>query len=145
MKPNPNEYAIVIREEIHEGETYVVGRALEFPNICVFASDVESAREQVIDLIETIQDMCIEDGENMPLPMSLQQENFSGRVTLRMPASLHARTARQAEQENVSLNQYIVTALAHYAGMQTLSHSSDDDSTCKPQHKTQKLKKHDAA
>lgn len=37
------------------------------------------------------------------------------RLTLRLPESLHRQLEDQAKQENVSLNQYLVYALARYA------------------------------
>ena len=40
----------------------------------------------------------------------------SGRLLLRMPPELHAEVAREAEREHVSLNQYIVGALADAVG-----------------------------
>ena len=41
---------------------------------------------------------------------------YSGKVNLRMPKSLHRDLARRAQQEGVSLNQTIVTALARSVG-----------------------------
>ena len=46
----------------------------------------------------------------------LERREYSGRVHLRMPRSLHRDLARRAEQEGVSLNQVIVTALARSVG-----------------------------
>lgn len=42
------------------------------------------------------------------LPIS----NYSGRFIIRAPKSLHARLAREAAKEGVSLNQYVVSRLA---------------------------------
>lgn len=41
---------------------------------------------------------------------------YSGRLLLRMPPELHADVARRAEREHLSLNQYIVRALAGSVG-----------------------------
>lgn len=41
---------------------------------------------------------------------------YSGKVNLRMPKSLHRDLAHRAQQEGVSLNQMIVTALARSVG-----------------------------
>jgi hypothetical protein len=40
------------------------------------------------------------------------EQAFSGRLLLRMPPTLHAALAREAERERTSLNRFIVTALA---------------------------------
>ena len=41
---------------------------------------------------------------------------YSGKINLRMPKSLHRDLAHRAEQEGVSLNQLIVTALVRSVG-----------------------------
>lgn len=46
----------------------------------------------------------------------IEEREYSGRIHLRMPRSLHRDLAHRAEQENVSLNQLIVTALARSVG-----------------------------
>ncbi|TKB31861.1 MAG: toxin-antitoxin system HicB family antitoxin, partial [Mesorhizobium sp.] len=40
-----------------------------------------------------------------------------GKLVLRMPKSLHQRTALYAERDGVSLNQFIVTCLAEQVGL----------------------------
>lgn len=42
--------------------------------------------------------------------------DYSGKVMLRIPSSLHRELARQAEQEGVSLNQFAAAALAGAVG-----------------------------
>ena len=51
----------------------------------------------------------------MPVPAS-GVEDYSGRVTLRVPRTLHRSLALMAEDEGVSLNQLMVTALADFRG-----------------------------
>ena len=46
----------------------------------------------------------------------LERREYSGKVNVRMPKSLHRDLAHRAEQEGVSLNQLIVTALARSVG-----------------------------
>ena len=41
-----------------------------------------------------------------------ERRDFSGRLLLRMPPALHAEVSRKAELEQVSLNQFITTAVA---------------------------------
>jgi len=49
-------------------------------------------------------------GQDIPLPRT--EEEYSGRILLRLPRSLHRRLAQAARREEVSLNQYIVSLLA---------------------------------
>jgi predicted HicB family RNase H-like nuclease len=44
------------------------------------------------------------------------ERTYSGKVNLRMPRSLHRDLARRAEEEGVSLNQFMVVALARAVG-----------------------------
>jgi antitoxin HicB len=56
----------------------------------------------------------IEDGLFIPAPLP---EEFSGRISLRMPAALHASLAANAQRQAVSLNLYMVTLLAEAVGL----------------------------
>jgi predicted HicB family RNase H-like nuclease len=56
-----------------------------------------------------------EDGNEIPLPSN--QVEYSGKFNVRVPATLHRKLARLAVKEGVSLNQYVVYALSHTAGV----------------------------
>ena len=47
-----------------------------------------------------------------PLPVSEKMTSYSGQLRLRMPKSLHASLSNEAENENISLNTYIVSLLS---------------------------------
>jgi len=51
----------------------------------------------------------------VPTPLAAA-EDFSGKVVLRVPKSLHCKASRYAEREDVSLNTFLVTAIAQYVG-----------------------------
>lgn len=55
---------------------------------------------------------AFEDGIEIPLPESMQAGRYSGKFALRLPKSLHRKLAEGAEQDGVSLNQYLVALLA---------------------------------
>jgi antitoxin HicB len=56
-----------------------------------------------------------EDGLDLPVPES--DLEYSGKFNVRIPASLHRKLHRLAGKEGVSLNQYVVYALSHTAGV----------------------------
>jgi len=116
MKFNPEAYTIVVRLEDHDGEGYFVGRVFEFPNISAFEETAEEARSMVIDAIKTLKEMADEECISFPTPQAVFDEEYSGRITLRLPKTLHAKIAKQAEQEGVSLNTYLVGAISSYSG-----------------------------
>ena len=70
----------------------------------------------LVDLITTLKTLADEEGAAFPLPNVSLSEEYSGRPSLRLPKSLHAKIARLAEEEGVSLNTCLVSAVAMYAG-----------------------------
>jgi hypothetical protein len=63
------------------------------------------------------------DGNGQAASPSTKAE-YSGRILVRMPESLHDELARAAESERVSLNQFITNALAAAIGWQLPPHSN---------------------
>jgi hypothetical protein len=62
-----------------------------------------------------------------------EANGYSGRLLLRMPPELHAEAARVAEQEGVSLNQFITGALTDAVGSPTGHKAAgSDDGADKP-------------
>lgn len=56
--------------------------------------------------------VALEDDMEIPLPEALQAGRYNGKFPLRLPKSLHRKLAEWAEQDNVSLNQYLVMLLS---------------------------------
>jgi predicted RNase H-like HicB family nuclease len=54
-------------------------------------------------------------GNGYPVPEP-ETEEFSGRISLRMAPSLHARLAAMADERKISLNLLVNTILAEYVG-----------------------------
>jgi predicted HicB family RNase H-like nuclease len=116
MTFDPETYSITIRKETIDGEVCFVARVAEFPNLSAYETSVDEARAIILDAITTIQQIATEEGAPFPPPNPSPEEDFNGRFTLRMPKTLHARTARLAENDGVSLNQFLVTAISTYVG-----------------------------
>ena len=70
--------------------------------------NLEEAREM---WIETVYETGIKD---IPLPST--ENEYSGRLLLRIPKSLHRHLSEGAEKEGVSLNQYILSLLSEANG-----------------------------
>lgn len=70
------------------------------------AAAVEEARVAAEGILETMREL------GRPTPASDVTRAHSGKVLLRLPKTLHADLAAQAEAEGVSLNQWVVTLLA---------------------------------
>jgi len=116
MNFDPESYTITIRKEECYGEILYVGRVAEFPNISVFEETFETSYSLVVDAIQTFKKIADEAHADFPLPYLAPSDEFSGRVTLRLPKSLHAKVSRMAAQDDISVNQFLVTAVASYVG-----------------------------
>ena len=75
---------------------------------CMSEGDtVEEALEMIEDAKQCWLEMAHDKGMNIPLPDSMNEKEYSGKLVLRLPKELHRRLAKNAEENNVSLNQYI--------------------------------------
>lgn len=64
-----------------------------------------------------LEDM-LEQGETIPMPsIKRLEDDVSGRVTLRMPKSLHRRLIARSEEDGVSLNTTVVAAISEYLSL----------------------------
>ncbi len=92
-----------------DGDTFVAW----IPDLdgCVTQGDT---MEEAFQMLQEAKELWLEtahsSGIRIPEPRSA--EDFSGRILLRMPKYLHARLSAQADDEGVSLNQYIVSLLS---------------------------------
>lgn len=112
---SPEQYTISIRKEVMEGEVYFVGRVAEFPDVATYDPSPQEAYNAVISVISGLTAQLREIGKEIPLPQVVPEE-FSGRVTFRMPRSLHARVDARAQLEGVSINTWLVAAAENYLG-----------------------------
>lgn len=108
-------YNITIRYGNYEGEDCYEARVKELPDIAEYGDSAEEAYALAIDSIEVTAEVLAEKGKTMPAPQVIP-DDYSGRVTLRLPKSLHRALAQASEDEGVSLNQYMTSVLTYYSG-----------------------------
>lgn len=102
-----NRYPINIVWSEDDGE--YLATCASFPGLSAFGeTDEEALREAKIAL-----DLFIESYKErgVPLPKPVRTSKYSGQLRLRLPRSLHERAATMANEDGVSLNQYITNAL----------------------------------
>ncbi len=79
-------------------------------------------REEVFQRIEEARrawiEVAYEDGMEIPIPRT--ERKYSGRFVLRIARSLHRHLAEQAEQEGISLNQYVENTLSERVALQNV-------------------------
>ena len=78
---------------------------------CVTQAETKT---EIVEMLEDAKkcwlEAALEDGVDIPEP--LQDEDFSGKFSLRIPKSLHRSLAISAKAEGVSLNQMAMFAIA---------------------------------
>jgi len=91
---------------------------LEFPGCIAQGDTPQEAYEHLEDAAKDWIEAALDLKQEIPSPS--QSLSFGGKVLLRLPKSLHRQSALIAEKEGVSLNQFIVSALAEKVGAFTL-------------------------
>lgn len=104
-------YTITVKHGTGNGAEYWIARVLELPHCMTHGSTPEEALKDVEDARREWLRSNLEAGLPIPEPV-----RFTGQYHLRMPPSLHEALALKSESEDVSLNQFIVTALARAVG-----------------------------
>lgn len=116
---NAEHYRISVQRVHIDGEDLYEARIAELPDVREYADTAEEARALALDTIDTTQAIFRETGRAFPKPSDPTVELPSGRVTLRLPRSLHGRVLEASEGDGVSLNTWIVSALSSACGWST--------------------------
>ena len=117
---NPNDYLlepyarIVIPTEDGGFHTEI----LEFPGCYAQGKTAEEAYNNLERTAEGWIRACLNQGQEIPPPTS--NVGFSGKISLRLPKSIHRQAARAAERDRTSLNQFLVSAVAARVGAEDL-------------------------
>lgn len=91
-----------------------VAEARDLPGCSAVGDTREVAVQEARDAIASWIEAARAAGNPVPEPSSeLAECAYSGKLLLRMPRSLHARLARRASNEGVSLNQWVVHRLSN--------------------------------
>lgn len=83
---------------------------------------IEELKEVANDLIE----FALEKGTKIPEPKEYKiEDDYSGKLTVRLPKSLHKQLSERAEEENCSINQlinnYIAMGIGYNFGNKSIS------------------------
>ncbi len=101
--------------------------AAEFPDL----PGLVAAHETWAGLLDAVEDakrawfsVALEHGDPVPEPGAVEDQ-YSGKLNLRLPKSLHAAAARAGELDGVSLNTFIVAAMARELGVREHSTAAE--------------------
>ena len=103
-------YNIIIRHVTDESRSYYFAKVQELDGCMSDGITVEEVYANIREAMEGWIETRLENGFDIPMPVDV--DNYSGKFVLRLPKSLHARLALEAEKDGVSLNQYALYKLA---------------------------------
>ena len=95
---------------IREDEETWFAEVMELPGCITEGDSATDAADMIIDAMKAWIGVSLEEG--LPIPEPRGDMQYSGKFLVRVPRSLHRRLAEAAEQEGVSLNQYVNVLLA---------------------------------
>lgn len=100
----------LVHDHDDEGNAGWVAEVEDLPGCIAQGRTADEAIERLQDAMISWLSVALEDEKEIPEPREI--DSFSGRFVLRIPHSLHAELAHQAEREGTSLNQFVTAALA---------------------------------
>ena len=98
-------YHIVFQHISDESGSYYLTSVSEFDGCMCRGASYAEAFEKIQTEMEDWIEAKLANGAAVPEPSV--ERHYSGRLNLRVPKTLHASLALEAEKEGVSLNQYI--------------------------------------
>jgi len=102
---------------------------VEFPDLpdCTAVGDTEDEALTEAKVARDLWlDVYFESHQSYPIPKEIANQ-YSGKVLLRLPKTLHKSLAEQADDEGVSLNTLMITYLAQYCGERISNRKDDGD------------------
>ena len=103
-------YHIIIQHITDESGSYYFATVREFDGCMSHGDTHTEAFENIREAMEGWIETKLENG--FPVPQPADESQYSGKFVLRIPKTLHARLAMEAEKEGVSLNQYALYRLS---------------------------------
>jgi len=104
-------YNIIVRHVVDESGDYYFAKVQELSGCMSDGETIEEAFSNIYEAMKGWIETKLDAGFEIPMPVD--SEKYSGKFVVRIPKSLHARLAIEAEQEGISLNQYALFKLAH--------------------------------
>jgi antitoxin HicB len=104
------------RMEIRWDEDYWAVEFPQLPGLVAGAEDWSSLAATVDDAKRAYFEAALEHGDELPEPEDTPSSDVSGKVLLRLPKSLHRQAIREATRDGVSINTWLLTAIAKELG-----------------------------
>ncbi|MDR3641004.1 MAG: toxin-antitoxin system HicB family antitoxin [Humidesulfovibrio sp.] len=103
-----NRYSRIV--EWSPGDECFIARVPEFPGLSAFGDSPDEALAEAAIALKLFIESYVADGIDLPSPQIVS--DYSGKLNLRLPKTLHRQLAERADAEGVSLNTHIITMLS---------------------------------
>jgi predicted RNase H-like HicB family nuclease len=116
MGKNPEEYlkGPYSRILIPDENGFFSAEIMEFPGCFSEGKTPDEAMRNLEAVAKSWIEATLEQGQEIPEPF--MNQGFGGKIALRLPRSLHRQAVRMAERDNISLNQFLISAIAARIG-----------------------------
>ena len=92
---------------------------IEFPGCIAVGETAAEALANLEDVAASWLEATLARGQRIPEP--IENVEFSGKLVVRLPKTLHKKAAHIAARDRISLNQFIVSSIAERVGAQSAS------------------------
>ncbi|AHH19521.1 HicB family protein [Nocardia nova SH22a] len=106
--PDPTHYAYRVIWSAEDDE--FVGLCAEFPSLSWLSENQTEAFLGIQRVVRDVVRDMVAEGEQIPRPLS--ERSYSGKFMTRVSPDLHARLAREAAEQHVSLNRLVTERLS---------------------------------
>ena len=113
-------YAVTITPDVSGG---FVAEIKDLPGCYSQGETLEETYQNIEEARKLWIESMYEDGNDIPLPASEAEKQYSGKFNVRVPKSLHRKLNEMAEKEGVSLNHYLVSTLSRALGQEEVKES----------------------
>lgn len=110
-------YSIDIYKDLSDENPGWVAKVKELPGCITQADSFEELEEMIFDALRSWIEVALEDG--IPVPEPRGEEDYSGKFVVRLPKSLHRELVEASQEDNVSLNTFVINILAKAVGFRT--------------------------
>ncbi len=113
MRRNSRDYNFSVKKKMYGNDIEYVAIFDDFPNLIGAGDTPEEAIEEGMENLDAYINYCYENSIPVPEPtlFDYSDNEFSGKVTLRMSKALHQRATSIASSEGISLNSFLNEAI----------------------------------
>lgn len=97
----------------NDDKTYFI-KVKELPGCMSEGDTLEEAYEMINDAMKSWIEVALDEEDDIPLPESMDEKNYSGKLLIRIPKRIHKELGIHAKDNGVSLNSYINSLLSRF-------------------------------